>query len=179
MENIQQNMEYAIENLPEAYARVIMLYVDLKINKVPVKAFVDSGAQSTIMSIDCAERCGITRFIDERYSGEAVGVGRAKIIGKVHAVEMQFGNKFLPISITILEKNDIDFLFGLDMLKSYQCSIDLKRNVLRMDVDSGVEEVAFLSENELHDGARGTRNVDLIADGNDEKVVEKDNNSSK
>lgn len=35
-----------------------MLYIRASINKVPIQAFVDSGAQSTIMSQSLAERCG-------------------------------------------------------------------------------------------------------------------------
>ena len=55
----------------------------------------------------------------------ARGVGTAKIIGRVHIAQMRFGNSVFPVSITVLEKNDVDFLFGLDTLRRYRCVIDL------------------------------------------------------
>ena len=82
MQNVQQNMELAIDELPEAFGRIHMLYVNITINDYHIKAFVDSGAQSTIMSEACAERVGIMRLLDTRYAGEARGVGTAKILGK-------------------------------------------------------------------------------------------------
>lgn len=47
--NIAENFENAIEHNPEAFASVVMLYVDMEVNGSPLKAFVDSGAQMTIM----------------------------------------------------------------------------------------------------------------------------------
>ncbi|RXH81027.1 hypothetical protein DVH24_004941, partial [Malus domestica] len=55
---IDENWAAALEHNPEAFAGVVMLYVDMEVNGVPLKAFVDSGAQSTIISKSCAERCG-------------------------------------------------------------------------------------------------------------------------
>jgi DNA damage-inducible protein 1 len=133
-----------------------MLYVNIEVNSHSVKAFVDSGAQSTIMSVECAERCGITRLIDTRFAGQARGVGTAKIAGRVHIAQMKFGNSYFPISITILENNDVDFLFGLDTLRRYRCCIDLQKNVLKIDGVNGFEEIPFLSEAELPENAKGT-----------------------
>lgn len=38
----------------------------------------------TVMSEACAERCGLTSRIDTRFAGRAVGVGFARILGRIH-----------------------------------------------------------------------------------------------
>ncbi|KAJ1894407.1 DNA damage-inducible protein 1, partial [Kickxella alabastrina] len=72
-ENVMKNMETALELNPESFASVSMLYISVIVNGTPIKALVDSGAQATIMSHSCAERCGIMRLIDTRFAGEARG----------------------------------------------------------------------------------------------------------
>lgn len=88
-EAVDENMETAMEHAPESFGSVVMLYVSMAVNRRPVQAFVDSGAQTTIMSAKLAGECGILRLLDERFKGMAVGVGSAPILGRVHAVPVE------------------------------------------------------------------------------------------
>jgi DNA damage-inducible protein 1 len=148
LRNVDANYETAMETTPEAFGSVIMLYVDVKVNDHPIKAFVDSGAQMTIMSLGCAQRLGLERLIDRRFRGVAKGVGTQQIIGKVHQAPITIADVLMPCAITVLEKEqDMDFIFGLDMLRRHQCCIDLEGNFLKIGT---IEKcVPFLGEHEL------------------------------
>ena len=145
--NVMENYENAMEHNPEAFGSVHMLYVDTEVNGIPAKAFIDSGAQMTIMSQTFADRCGLLRLMDSRFTGIAQGVGETKILGRIHMAPMKVGGKHIPISITVLEGDKVQFLFGLDNLKRHQCNIDLQGNVLRFP--SLEVAVPFLAEHEL------------------------------
>ncbi|XP_038216414.1 protein DDI1 homolog 2 isoform X2 [Zerene cesonia] len=150
--NIEANMEAAMEFNPETFGTVVMLYINCHVNGFPVKAFIDSGAQTTIMSAACAERCNIMRLVDTRWAGIAKGVGVQRIIGRIHMVQMRIEKDFLTTSFSVLEEQPMDMLLGLDMLKRHQCNIDLKRNVLLIGTTG--TETPFLPESELPECAR-------------------------
>ncbi|KAH8741698.1 ubiquitin domain containing protein with a UBA domain at the C-terminus [Cryptosporidium ryanae] len=144
-QNINETLTIAQDHLPESFTQVSMLYINIEVNGHLVKAFVDSGAQTTIMSIKCAERCNLSRLIDDRFQGVAQGVGTSKIFGRIHVAQMKIGNSFFPFSITVIEENRVEFLFGLDLLRRYRCCIDLFNNVLVI----GNEKVEFLPDSEI------------------------------
>ncbi|CAK9818140.1 Protein DDI1 homolog 2 [Anthophora plagiata] len=170
--NIVANMEAAMEYNPETFGSVVMLYVNCKVNGFPVKAFIDTGAQSTIMSDACAERCHIMRLVDTRWGGTAHGIGTQRIIGRIHMVQIQIGNDHLTTSFTVLAEQSLDMLLGLDMLKRHQCCIDLKKNVLIIGTTGA--ETPFLAEGELPEwlrlsGYSDMSNYDVEDDKGDEQ----------
>ena len=148
---VEQNYQLAQEEFPEFFGSITMLYIGAKVNGVEIQAFVDSGAQSTIISKGLAEKIGLSRLIDTRFAGMAMGIGTSKILGRVHAADMEILGKKFTCSFTVLEDNKVDFLFGLDNLKRHQCCIDLVQNMLHMR--NGVISVPFLSEGEIRKNA--------------------------
>ena len=172
---VEQQYMQAMQEYPESMGRVLMLYIEAKINGFPLQAFVDSGAQMTVMSKKCAQKCGILHLVDTRFAGYAVGVGKGKILGKVHIVHLQFRDGHFPCSVTVMDDaalpeatndqepqaKDMDFLLGLDMLKRHTCSIDLEQSKLKFRLAPGQYlETPFLHEKDLDESKGGTKGFD-------------------
>lgn len=122
------------DEMPGLLVPTTMLYVPMKIKGQDVQAFIDTGAQSTIMSYSYANGLGITKLIDTRYKGKAVGVGSCNIIGKIHALRISIGAESeITCSIQILDNDNMDFLFGLDNMKRHRCCVDLLNNELKFN----------------------------------------------
>ena len=104
--NIEHNLELAIEHCPELYSSICMLRLRCHVNNVEVDALVDTGAQATIMSWHCAERCGVLRLVDERFDGVARGVGSRRIAGRIHLLPLKIENLYLSMSVLVLAPED-------------------------------------------------------------------------
>ena len=100
-------------------------------------------------------------LVDTRFSGVAVGVGRQKIIGKIHSAPIQFGSIVFNISMSVLEDQGMDLIFGLDQLKRHAALIDLKNNCLQIDN----EKISFLAEKDLPKHIRNGKNLQDTKNG--------------
>ncbi|GFS31708.1 ubiquitin family protein [Actinidia rufa] len=138
---IDENWAAAIEHNPEGFARVVMLYVDPEVNGVPLKVVTRKIAWICVYALYVLSPM-LLRLLDQRYKGIAHGVGQSEILGRIHVAPIKIGNIFYPCSFLVLDSPNMDFLFGLNMLRKHQCTIDLKENILR--VGGGEVSVPFL-----------------------------------
>jgi len=181
-QNVQNQYLEMMEQYPESMGRVLMLYIETQCNGHPIQAFVDSGAQSTIMSSDCADKCGLLHLLDTRFAGTAVGVGTGKILGRVHLAPLKIGKHFFPCTITVMDSGgeglgdkNMDFLFGLDMLKRHRCKIDLESNSLVFALSDGLMTTPFLHEKDLNTTKGGTRDFNAEESNAEiQKILEKE-----
>ena len=109
-----------------------------------VKAFVDTGAQVTVISLEAAKRCGLKDHIDFKYAGKAVGVaGSTRIVGRLRdlilVLTSEDGEPIRVVckSVVVIKEAfslpGLDLLIGLDILSELNASISLRDSTLSID----------------------------------------------
>ncbi|KAL0233835.1 hypothetical protein PCE1_002341 [Barthelona sp. PCE] len=145
--------DYMIRNneLPSSLVPVTMLYINITINNVPVKAFVDTGAQKTIITAALAERCGISKLIDTRFASLVSGVGNSRSLGVIHITQLKLGEDFFMYPLMVLNSPVEHFILGLDFMRQFSACIDLGRKVFVLPAHGVDEEIClpFLGEMEI------------------------------
>jgi len=129
-----------------------------------VSAFVDTGAQVTVMSKAACVKAGLLHLIDRRYAGHATGVGHVRVLGRIPAntLQLSMGNgassstipPFRGPAITVLEStgtDGVDVLIGLDFLRDHQAILSLQKDEMILMVPSSPSTSTALSHKKKND----------------------------
>ncbi|GMM45278.1 Ddi1 protein [Pichia kluyveri] len=143
---IADNLSKAYEETPEFFADVTMLYIKISINGKELPAFIDTGAQRSLITPALCDLCDIKHLIDTRFQMKAKGVGEMQSNGRIHSVPIIINNESCATSLTVLAMDGPGVLIGLDWMKRFKVKIDLNENGIFI----GNTFVEFLNEWEVN-----------------------------
>ncbi|KNE67622.1 hypothetical protein AMAG_12076 [Allomyces macrogynus ATCC 38327] len=162
-----RNKNHAKAQTHKLFTLVPIHYVHGQVNMVPVTMFVDLGAQVTVKSRRFSEQCRLDHLVDPNYAIMAMGVGTARIIGRILSAKLQLGDRLvLDHSFSVMDNTPpstdaplntqehglMDMIFGLDRLTRHDACSDLKTRALHINDTS----ILFLQQDELPKSMRGT-----------------------
>lgn len=142
---VADNLQRAYDENPEFFADVTMLYVKISLNGYEMPAFIDTGAQRSLITPELCKKCDLTHLVDTRFKMNAKGVGEKQSDGRIHSVPMMVNGESFATSLTVLAMDGMGLLIGLDWMKRFRVKIDLDKNGIFM----GETFVEFLNEWEV------------------------------
>lgn len=127
-----------------------MLYIPIKVNGLATRALIDSASQATTISPSYATACNLMRLLDHRFRGEAQGVGKATLLGRIHSAQVKIGDFSFRTTFIVMDAGaGLDLTLGVDFLRRFDVSVDLKQGAVLFrdqvvpfiqDVDADAEE---------------------------------------
>lgn len=137
-----------------------MCLIPCAIGDITVEMLVDTGAQSSVLSMPYVKQLGLVNRLDRRAVGVAAGVGRARICGRITNVVCAFGvgHVEFPMDFIVLDVEDPLVIIGLDQLRKYKCLVDMEREKLVFGGAGGVE-VTMLPAEQQHFDVRTWNNA--------------------
>lgn len=138
------------------------LLVKCEVNGKLLNAIIDTGAEVTVMSASCAKKCNIYSKINTEKKGKAIGIGSSLILGRTDKLSFRIGPLSFLNKISVLSSSRCDLLIGLDVLKRFNCEINLKENFIKFFVRG--EEVRIPLDGSLRDRLNGVKHESLPED---------------
>jgi len=129
----------ALQN-PEMFSSKSMLYIPGTVAGVAIELFVDTGAQSSVVSECMVRQLKRSHRVDRTYRGQARGVGKANITGMLCDVPVSFGSSGVEFKMAflVLACDQPMLIMGLDQMRKYRCLVDLDRNELVFGGQGGI-----------------------------------------
>ena len=147
---INENYEMAIMNIPEMLPPNNMIHIYGKINKVPLKILVDTGASMNYIFKSKIIKAGLDNLVDKEKAMDIYGIhGNKKSYGDIWYTEIEMeinkndnNNPLIGLNFCVLDDentdinedtNSFDAIFGLSFMKSYKTNIDFGTNTITLN----------------------------------------------
>ena len=143
-EQVEHNLQYAYENTPEAFIRFSLLWVEVEINGQKSLALVDTGAQSSIIPYEIAQKCHVDYLIDKRYQTITQGVGVQVSKGRIHALNVKVGKHIWTNAFMVLTGSIDHLILGIDWMMKNRAIIDLTERCIILQG----EKIPFVEKND-------------------------------
>ena len=128
-----------------------LLYVKIGVYDYELRAIIDTGAQTSVISEDLCEFLGIIPFVNTNCKGTVQGIGQCNIMGVIEGLMVKMEQMDVTLNLTVVESNAHKYLMllGLDFLYGYKCNIDLNQGVIRMNSNKEIKILNEIESNNL------------------------------
>ena len=130
---VEENLEKAYNEIPHTFIRTEAIYLKGHINGHEISFLLDTGAEMSVIPVNIIQACGLENILDTNFSGIMKGVGEAKMLGKLHYVEVILECGVYPCAFSVCSNNDLPPILGIDMMYNLGISIDFKNKKIHFD----------------------------------------------
>jgi hypothetical protein len=146
---LEENYKLGYENIPEMYLPSDLIFLNGKINNIPVKILFDTGAGINTIKKSVVEKAGLDYLIDKKSQVNIVGVNSVKkSYGEIWYTEMELQlnklntqSSYATIGVTFSvisgdnsdSDSNIDIILGIKFMKSYGTVIDFSSRTITIN----------------------------------------------
>lgn len=145
-----KNWELANENIPEMLLQTKLIYLNGKINNIPIKILFDTGATTNCIFKSKIIEAGLEDLIDIKCKANIQGINSNKETwGQIWYTEIELelkspnansGYGMVGLNLQVVNddnmdknNNSFDMILGLNFMKSYKTNIDFATNTITLN----------------------------------------------
>ncbi|KAJ9089530.1 DNA damage-inducible protein 1 [Entomophthora muscae] len=121
---------HLVNNIGSSYSKCT--YADMFVNKLKVRAIINTGAPINIVSSKLVRRMGLTPDIGHKKQYGTAGLGCTTAQGEYSALPLRFGLLAVSAPAIMLPNENYNILIGTSFMQQYGVKTDLENDVLEI-----------------------------------------------
>ncbi|KAJ9079507.1 DNA damage-inducible protein 1 [Entomophthora muscae] len=121
---------HLVNNIGSSYSKCT--YADIFVNKLKVRAIINTGAPKNIVSSKLVRQMGLTPDIDHKKQYGTAGLGCTTAHRAYSALPLHFGLLAVSAPAIVLPNENYDILIGTSFMQQYGVKADLENVALKI-----------------------------------------------